>query len=276
LAKHSEARWVELDRDPEFGRARDLGGAIGSASWNDKHSRLGADLSNAAELDLALEQSWSVVFLACLVRGWLPPDERACETIGDFLPLSENAEGRAIQNLISWLEASSDPRLELAPPLSGSRWPRVDARSALSWALSAERDGRIALTDAVRTFARNSDMTSAGPRQAQPIAKDQLQAFRAKSANAVFTMFLALSYTGWGVRHFEDAHALLEHLKTILREGPGDQHLDPHQLAVVQQARAMKPGQFEAIFEHARDLFSNKSNVRKQAEKNSLDRAQTP
>ena len=276
MVKQPEARWVEFDRDLELGRAEDLGWALGYVSWGDSDSPLAPDICASAELSLPLEQSWSVVFVACLVRGWLPVDDRASELIGEFLPHSESEEGRVILHLIASLEASSDPRLNLMPPISGSVWPRLDARASLSWALSSQADGLITIPDAVRNFARSAmSMPSDSQSKSPPIPKEHLPGFKSKSANALFTMFLALSYTTWGFRDSEDAEALLNHLKELLKQRPADHHLDPFQLAVIKEAETMQAGQFANIITNANQVFTTKSNVGKRAKQISLGRAQT-
>ena len=276
--KQRESGSADMDYDSYLGRADDLSWALGYVSWGDPEKPLGTDLSSATKLDVSLKQSWSVVFVACLLRGWLPQDDRTCETIGEFLPLSEANEGRAIQNLIDRIQASSDPRLELSPAISGSIWPRVDAYNALEWAVSSDADELVEMTDAVRDLARAATRTvsSKAPMIRRPLGKDELAEFKPKSANALFTMFLALTYTTWGASDLEDSDAVLEHIKGLLKERQPDRELEPFQLAIIRKAENMQPGQFAKILANAKQLFTAKSNIGKDAKAISLGRAQTP
>lgn len=279
MVNQPEARWADLERDLGLDRAEDLAWALGYASWGDPDISLARDMSTVTGLDLPLNQTWSVVFLACVLRGWLPDDEQASERIGAFLPSSESEEARSIQSLIGRIEASSDPRLELMPAISGSVWPRVDPRNALSWALSSEvADKLIAMPEVVRAFAQSTagSVPPNGPLSPRTISKEDVDAFKSKSANALFTMFLALSYTAWGARELEDHEALLKHLKKLLEQRPADAHLDSFQLAVVREAEAMQEGQFSNILRNAEVMFTRKSKVMKAARAISLGRAQTP
>jgi hypothetical protein len=249
---------VDFDRDLEFGRAEDLSWALGYVSWGDPDSQLAPDICASAELTLPLEQTWSVVFVACLLRGWLPMDEQACDLIGEFLPSSESKEGRVILDLIASLEASSDPRLNLMPPISGSVWPRLGAWDALSWALSAEDDGLITMPDAVRSFARST--TTDMPPSSRPVAREHLVEFRSKSANALFIMFLAVCYARWDLRTAQSADDCLEDIQLELKARRNDDRLDDFQRGVIRQALEMQAGQFRNIVANAEKLFSEKAN----------------
>lgn len=264
-----------LEVDPDLGRAKDLSWALAQSSWGDLSNRLGADLSKRKELALPLNRSWSVIYAACLFRGWLPPSERACEAIGELLSWTDTNEGRRLSELVARIEASSDPRLALQEGISGSVWRRVDPYGALSWAQSDEVDELVILTPAVRSLARTAAAmkTTAGRTRPKAQQKEPAPVFRAKSVNPLFTVFLALAYTSWGYRTLDDAEDVVEHLRQELKKGPSHEHLDEFQLSVVTLALELSDERLQGIFKNAEELFSHKATVSKRTKKIRNERA---
>ena len=255
---------VSLGDFPGLGRAKDLSWSLGYASWGDSDPRLSlaSDLSGETNPSLPLDQSWSVIFAACVLRGWRPKDEQASEKIGEFLPISEGIEGRRISNLAAVLEASLDPRLETSPPISGSRWPRVDPRGTLSWALGPEARDLVDLPDAIETIGRNlaAGSGSGAPAKVAAVPREDLGEFRSKSANALFTMFLAMSYARSDLTTAEAVDAYLDDIHLELREAVATDGRDEFQRSVIRKALQIPPGQFRQIIANAQQLYTNKAN----------------
>jgi len=260
MTQHKADR-ADLGDDFNLGRADDLSWSLGYASWGDPDPRLSlaSDLSAVTSPNLPLDQSWSVIFAACVLRGWRPKDEQASEKIGEFLPISEGVEGRRISNLAALLEASLDPRLETSPPISGSRWPRVDPRGTLSWALGPEARDFVALPDAVENLASAVATGTGSPRSAK-VPPQELSQFRAKSSNALFTMFLAISYANGDLKTPEQIEGYLDHIKEKLRAGRARDGLDEFQRQVIREALGMSLERFANIIANAESLYTTKAN----------------